>query len=279
MAQTNPNSALNRCKRALSTRWSGQDYPGAEARFYWQHLAKDIAVFVLMPVMSVIIYKALDGSKKGPGRAPPRLVQRDLTHAENSKSQIIEFGLPHPTGSAGSGNLRVARRSPGTLVRLKLENVVETYTTAPVHAQIVDAGLGKSLIGGSLIGDAVPDPTYERISITFRYARDPSREGIAFSVAARALELDGTLGLVAGKKEGFTTRSVLGSAANTTQGMRVQTNSGDLKDILLHAFTTGLFEEAGTASRVEQARAQVLTLTPGAEFFAELTDFFPGAAK
>ena len=169
------------------------------------------------------------------------------------------------------------KRAPGTLVRLKLQNVVETYSTAPVHAQIVDAGLGQVLMGGSLIGDATPDNTFERITINFRFARDPSREGLAFSIAARALSLDGTLGLVATKKEGFITRSVLGSAGTSTQELSPRNTSTELKDILLRALTSGLFQEMGNENKVEQARAQVLSLTPGTEFFAELTDFFPGS--
>jgi hypothetical protein len=52
-----------------------------------------------------------------------------------------------------------------------------------------------------------------------------------------------------------------------------------LRDILLKALTTGLFQEMGTVSQVEKNRAQVLTLAPQTEFYAELTDFFPGGAK
>ena len=273
----NKNSWWNRTIRSLLARWSGEDLPGAEPRFFWRKLAKDIGVFILLPIVTVLIYKLLLGSNSG-GHPPQsrQQLQKNQYAAESSKSQIIDFGGNHKDGGSFGG---ISKRSPGTLVKVKLQNVVETYSTAPVHAQIVDAGLGQVLIGGSLIGDATPDTNFERITISFRYARDPSREGVAFAISARALGLDGTLGLVAGKKEGFFTRSAFGSAAASSQEFQGRNASPDLKDILLRALTTGLFQEAGTVTQVEKNRSQVLTLSPGTEFFAELTDYFPGGKK
>ena len=279
MSKKNPNSGVNRIKSGLLARWSGEDYPGAEPRFYWQYLSRDIAIFILMPIIAIVLYRAVSGAPSNKGHQPPPKTQAQQNqYRGESKSQIIDFGAPHKGGGPGviAG---VPRRSPGTLIHLKLQNVVETYSTAPVHAQIVDAGLGSGLMGGSLIGDASPDTTFERITIIFHYVRDPSREGVAYTIGARALNLDGTLGLVATKKEGFVTRSVLGSANSSTQNIQAASSSPDLKDILLKALTSGLFQEFNSASQVEQNRAQVLTLQPGTEFFAELTDFFPGANK
>ena len=278
MSLSNPNSGTNRAKRNLIARWLGEDYPGAEPRFFWQYLSRDIAIFILLPVVAILAYKSFDSSKKAVTRPNQTKTSKDQIRGDGGKSQIIEFGTGRIVGS-GRGVAGISRRSPGTLIRLKLQNVVETYSTAPVHAQIVDAGLGQGLVGGSLIGDATPDSTFGRININFRFARDPSREGVAFSISARALQLDGTLGIVAGKKEGLLTRSVLGSAATTTNGVQGKPTSRDLRDILLHALTTGLFEEMGSSNQVEKSRAEVLMLTPGTEFFGELTDFFPGPAK
>ena len=278
MSKKNPNSGVNRAKRGLLNRWSGEDYPGGEPCFQWRRLATDIAVFILLPVGAILIYKILD--TYWTGRTHPseghQVPKKNQYRVENSKSQIIEYGTLHKGGGLYSG---APRRSPGTLIRIKLQNVVETYSTAPVHAQIVDAGLGQTLMGGSLIGDATPDTNFERITINFRFARDPSREGVAFPIAARALGLDGTLGLIAGKKEGFFTRAAVGSAAASSQELQVKNTSPDLKDILLRALTTGLFQEAGNSAQVEKNRSQVLTLSPGIEFFAELTDYFPGTNK
>ena len=276
----NPNSGINRIKVGLLTRWSGEDYPGGEPRFHWQLLSKDIAVFILLPIVAILAYKAVSGASSGGNHSVVKPVVKNSTQPLNEvgKSQIIDFSVPHK-GAGTAGAPGIVKRAPGTLVRLKLQNVVETYSTAPVHAQIVDGGLGPVLMGGSLIGDATPDSTFERITIAFRFVRDPSREGLAFSIAARALSLDGTLGMVATKKEGFVTRSVLGSAGNTAQDLQGKNTSTDLKDILFRALTSGLFQEMGSSSRVEQARGEVLTLPPGVEFFAELTDFFPGANK
>ena len=277
MSNQNQNSGFNRLKRGLLVRWSGEDYPGAEPRFFWERLAKDIAVFILLPIVAILAYKALTGSKANSGHPNQvRQAQRNQYSAENSKSQIIDFDAGHKGGGLPGG---IAKRAPGSLVRVKLQNVVETYATAPVHAQIVDAGLGKVLVGGSLIGDATPDTNFERITINFRFALDPSREGVAFPIAARALSLDGTLGLIAGKKEGFFTRSAIGSAAASSQELEGKNTSTDLKDILFRALTTGLFQEMGTSTQIEKNRSQVLTLTPGTEFFVELTDYFPGGTK
>lgn len=276
----NPNSGINRAKRGIVTRWSAEDYPGATPRFHWQLLSKDIAIFILLPIVAIIVYRSMDGTHKGSARPPVRnQAQKDQIHSDGGKSQIIEFGSKSKGIGIGNGIAGITKRAPGTLVRLKLQNVVETYSTAPVHAQIVDSGLGQALMGGSLIGDATPDTNFERINISFRFARDVSHEGVALGISARALGLDGTLGLVANKKEGFVTRSVLGSAATGSQELQGGSTSPDLKDILIRALTSGLFQELGTSSQIEKNRSQVLTLEPGAEFFAELTDFFPGNSK
>ena len=272
----NPNTPAKRLKRGLIARWAGEDYPGAEPRFQVALFAKDVATFILLPLVAVILFKALD-TPRTPQRRQPTASQmsRDQNRFDSAKSQIIEFrGVAH-----GSSTSAFGKRAPGALVRVKLLNVVETYSTAPVHAQIVDEGLGKMLMGGSLIGDAVPDTNFERINITFRYAKDPNRANIAASISARALSLDGTLGLEAKKKEGFVTRSAIGSAHTMSQDMQGTGSNTDLKDILFRALTAGLMQQIGAGSQVEKNRAQVLVLAPSTEFFAELTDFFPGGGK
>lgn len=270
----NPNSLPQRLKRALAARWSAEDYPGAEPRFQATLFAKDISIFVLLPILAVLLYSVLTQPRKTHSKKKEDRGSRTELHMEGGKSQIIVFG-----GAGGASAGTTARRSPGTIVRVRLQNVVETYTTAPVHAQIVGVGLGAGMRGGVLIGDATPDTTYERISITFRYAKDPARPNSALSISARALSLNGTLGLVASKKEGFFARSAIGSASAGVQGVQGKTDGADLGHVLLRALTAGLLQEFGGGTEVEKSRAQVLTLAPGTEFFAELTDFFPGASR
>jgi|GEM_PF-1206609 len=277
----NPNAPASRMKRNLMSRWSSEDYPGAEPRFQVALFAKDVATFLLLPIAAVVLYKMVDATGSGPRRSS-QYQQRtqDFANSESAKSQIIEFGSPSKGGGGAGGTYEgFGKRSPGSLVRLRLLNVVETHSTAPVHAQIVDRGLGDRLLGGTLIGDAVPDPNFERINITFKYVRDPNRSGVAVQVSARALALDGTLGLEARKKEGFITRSVYSSAQSSSQDMGGKSGSADLKDILFRALTAGLVQEFGTEAQVQKNRSQVLTLPPSTEFFAELTDFFPGQGK
>jgi hypothetical protein len=272
----NPNSPFERLKRNLKIRWSAEDYPGAEPRFQLQLLAKDLAIFVLLPLVAVFIYRSATIERVPQRKFPKYSNQANQTGAPSS--QIIDFGSPN-SGKSGNSGFGYGRKSPGSLVRVRLLNVVETYSTAPVHVQVVDRGLGDRLLGGTLIGDATPDPNFERINITFRFARDPNRDSIAAQISARALSLDGTLGLEAKKKEGFVTRSAIGSAYNTSQSIKGSETNADFKEILFRALTSGLVQEFGSSAQVEKNRSQVLSLSPATEFFAELTDFFPGASK
>lgn len=272
----NPNSPMNRAKRGILGRWSAEDYPGADPRFQIRLFAKDLAVFVLFPIVVLFAARSFE-SGSAPKKKAQQDYKRDLARGEQFKSQIIEFDH---RGKAGEKTIDskfgVLRKAPGALVRIKLLNLVETYSTAPVHAQIVDGGLGNSLLGGVLIGDATPDPSFDRINITFRFVRDPGRENIAIPIAARALGLDGTLGLIAAKKEGFFARSAFSSAATTQDS---GSGNADLKEVLFRALTVGLVQEYSKTAQVERNRSQVLALQPSAEFFAELTDFFPGGLK
>ena len=270
----NPNAPVKRLKIFFKSRWAAEDYPGAEPRFQITLLAKDIAVFILLPVLAIILFKSCEATGSTQRRSNKSIVGRDKeTRYDVVKSQIINFQMPGSGGLLSGFN----KSSPGTLVRLRLQNQVETYSNAPVHAQIVGGELGKNLLGGILIGDAVSDTGFERINITFRYVRDPRRTGIALPIAARALSLDGTLGIVAKKKEEFLTRSVLGSAGTVGQEATGKGGNLDLQQIVIKALTAGLLQEFSSGTQIEGNRAHVLTLEPSTEFFAELTDFFPGA--
>ena len=279
MKAKNPRS--QRLKESIKERWYAEDHPGGTPRFQLALFAKDVGIFVVLPILAIVLFKSCENALSTPKRPTQQRepLNRDNARFEDKKSQIIDFRAPvAASGTGGIGG--IARRSPGSLVRVRLLNVVETYGNAPVHAQIVDAGLGRNLMGGTLIGDAVADSNFERINVTFRFARDPSRENVAVPITARALGLDGTLGLSANKKEGFFTRSALGSAGSVSQDLQGKGgNATEFKDVLIKALTAGLIQEFGSGTLVERNRAQVLTLTPSTEFFAELTDFFPGAAK
>jgi len=269
----NPNSFWERLKKCLKLRWASEDYPGAESRFQIALFAKDIAVFILLPVLSVVIFKSCEVAITSSNKKP--VLQRSVSSTDQiqggSRSQIIDFRL---SSTSRSGN--VAKISPGALVKVRLLNVVETYSNAPVHVQIVDAGLGQKYFGSTIIGDAVSNTNYNRIDMTFRYVRDKQNLGVAFPISARALSLDGTLGVEARKKEGFFARSALNSTGTASQELKGGNDGPDLKNIVARALTAGLLQEFGSDSQVEKNRAQVLTLRPPIEFFVELTDFFPG---
>lgn len=268
----NPNSKWNKLKERLITRWSQADFPGSKPRIQAGLILTDISKYLVLPVVLTITYNSCVKAC-APVRSARVQVQvsRDSIVALSSKSQIIDFKrLGTLTGTFG-------QFAPGTVVKVRLQNSVETFQTAPVHAQVIDNGIGRELLGGVLLGDAVPDSTFERINITFRYVRDPRRQGVAVGLQARAMDLDGSLGLPAEQKEAFFTRSILTSAQGAS-GSRGDSGTGDFKETLFRALASGLIHEFGDASKVENSRAHVLVLRPGTEFLVELTDFFPGRA-
>ena len=271
----NPNSPIAKIRQALKKRWSGEDYPGGESRFQVVLFAKDLATFVVLPIISILLFKACETASSA--ERPARVVRKNSSESgkyESAKSQIIFFKKSGEVfGAVG------ARRSPGTLIRVRLLNRVDTSSTAPVHVQIVDNALGTTLLGGTLVGDAIPDKSFEKVAISFRAARYPNSPSRAASISARALALDGTFGIIAQKREGFVTRSTLNAAGDANQKAQTQLDSLDLKQILFKALATGLTQEFSAGNEVEKNRASVLMLQPPLEFFAELTDFFPGANK
>ena len=134
----NPNSFSNRMKRYLLTRWSDRDTPASEPRFQINLLIKDIAVFLILPLSTAILFRILsDGINEKPSKKKVRAEAPKDFKSDHAKSQIIEFSK-EATGQKGFGN----RKAPGTLVKVRLLNTVETYGNAPVHAQVIDNGLG-----------------------------------------------------------------------------------------------------------------------------------------
>jgi hypothetical protein len=269
------NPRTIKLKESIRERWYSEDYPGAEPRFQIGLLAKDIGIFVVLPVLSIILFKSCESAFSAPKRTSQQVNGKDRSLVDAAKSQIFEFG----SNGASSPLSGIAKRSPGSLVKVRLLNSVEIFSNAPVHAQIVDAGLGNNLLGGTLIGDAVADPNFERINISFRFVRDPRRPNVAISIAARALSLDGTLGVAARKREGYFARSVIGAATPATQDAQSKIDAMDIRQMIFKALASGFAQEFAGATQVEKNKAQVLTLRPSTVFFAELTDFFPGAAK
>lgn len=258
-------------KERVLSRWFDEDYPGGSKRFQLKLLGKDIAIFLLIPLCAVVFFKILESSganTEKPGR-------RKITSSENDTrekhSQIINFSRSH-TGSGGYG---VSKRAPGTLVRVSLMNVVETFSSAPVHAQIVDNGLGREFFGGTLIGDAVSETGSGRISISFKFARHPKRLDLALPISARAMSLDGTFGLNATKKEGFFARAAIRSAASNPNVVDTGTDKQDMKSLVARALAAGLMQEFQDEATTAHTNAQVLTLKPMTEFYVELTDYFP----
>jgi len=260
-------------RERLFKRWSEEDYPGGTPRFQLALLAKDIVVFCLIPICAIIFYKLVESSINIPAK-PNERRRIDIKNDRVEKhSQIIQFQGPKASGKGGT---LFSKRAPGTIVRLRLMNVVETFSNAPVHAQVMDASLGSEFIGATIVGDATPEIGSGRISINFKFVRHPRRIEIAVPISARALSLDGTYGVNGIKKEGLFARAAVKSAASSPNTVDAGADKGDFKTLIARAVAAGLMQEFQGEATTAYNNAQVLTLNPMTEFFAELTDYFPG---
>lgn len=267
----NPNSKASRFKAFLGERWF-EEIPGTHIKFFsWKRLCLDVGTYIFIPSTAALIGIAFyaAGHRSGSGKAKPSERNQSVQAPIAAKSQILDF----------EKGVSTSKRAPGTLVRVNLLNNIETYSTAPVHARVLDQNLGASFRGGTLIGEATPDTNFDRVTITFKFARDEFSASRATTLSARALSLDGTLGLEAEKREGFAARATIGSAASIGQSVAGAKGGGDGRSFLVQALTAGLLQEFNSSAQVEKNRSEVLTVAPGTEFFAELTDFFPGAGR
>jgi hypothetical protein len=271
----NPNSPLNRMKASLKERWLAPDFPGGEPRLQLLPIAKDVGLFILFPTVCVLLANAGGhGSRVRKGAS----IKRAAKTGENQdlQPQILSFEGKR----VGASSAATHRRAPGTLVRVRLMNVAETLIETPIHAQILDYSLGREYYGGTLLGDGAGESNFSRMNILFRFAKRRGDESNAYPISARALSLDGTLGLDASKKEGMFARGVLGGAASTSGVLGKAGGAGQsLQAVLLQALTQGLSQEFAGEAATARNNASVLTLEPGREFFAELKDFFPSGGR
>lgn len=270
----NPNSPLNRLKAGLKARWFGPDFPGGEPRLQLAPLAKDVGLFILFPAVCVLVANAGDD---GPQARKKASVHRQALKREerNSQPQILNFDRSQVGLRAGG----TRRRAPGTLVRVRLMNVAETLSETPIHVQILDYSLGREYYGGTLLGDGTGETNFSRMNILFRFAKRSGDDSNAAPISARALSLDGTLGLDASKKEGMFARGALGGAAAAGGTFGKGGGGQNLQTVLLQMLTQGLSQELTSEAGVARNNASVLTLEPGREFFAELKDFFPSGGR
>lgn len=264
----------NSWKKFAEKYWYASDLPQGEPIFQPKVFSKWCGIYIGLPIagfaLALLLVKVGES-----GKSSNAIVRSTDFKLDASRSQIIDFRVSTSSGEFGS----YVKRAPGTLVRVKLLNSVEGTGNGPVHAQILDGSLGRNLLGGTLLGEAAGDSNLDRVTITFNYARDPSRQNIAIPIRARALAKDGTLGLNGTKKEGMLARTALGGGAKLTQDAQGAVDSFDIRQIFVKAISSGFLNEAGNEIGIERNRAALLVLQPDTEFFAELVDYFPGSAK
>jgi|GEM_PF-2057165 len=186
-----------------------------------------------------------------------------------SGALVIDFDASGKITSSGTPSYR----NVGTLVRVRLQNTLESVDSAPAFAQVVDLGLGEKFYGATLIGEGSGDANLGRIRISFRKLKPVFRSERTLSLQGHALSLDGTLGVRAERVEGFAARSVLRGASGGLAGGSSETSgSSALGDLLVRALFQGLRQEAAQDIGIEHNQAQLLRLKPGTEFYVQLTD-------
>lgn len=263
---------FQKLKDKLLKRWSEEDYPDGSPRFQIQLLAKDVGVFIAIPIFAVVSLKVVEASMNPTTKPEERRRSDQKNDPLEVRSQIVHF---QPVGGGKSG-LAFSKRAPGTLVRVRLMNVVETIANASVHAQIIDRNLGKEFLGATMVGDASSDSASGRVKMTFKFVRHPQRTGVAAGISARALSLDGTYGVLGTKKEGLFARAAFRSGASGgNSSTESASNEGGLKEMIARSIASSLMQEFQADAGIARNNAQVLTLKPMTEFFVELTDYFP----
>lgn len=270
MTVKNPNSLFARIKKTLLARWTDSDTPSSEKRFQALLFAKDVGIFIFLPVLTVFLFKTCENalSTKSTKRQEQGQSAKNVSF-ESAKSQIIDY-----SNSKKSASGVKQQKSSGTLVKVRLLNVVETYGGAPVHAQVMDTSLGREWFGATLLGEATADLNFNRININFTRIKNGTTSHASFQIKGRALSLNGALGLEAQKKEGFFARAALNSSNSAANEAQANLDSSDLRSFLAKALASGLMQEFGNSANVERNKSQVLTLQSGDIFFVEFTDDF-----
>lgn len=257
-----------RLRQYLKNRWYRADIPKSNPTFHVDLFMKDVAIWGLVPSAAVLTYSLVQKINFSSGQ---KTETKNVMGGRNLelRSQVLNFG----SSISKSRTSVTVKKAPGSLVKVRLLNRIETFGSVPVHAQIIDNGLGTEFLGGTVIGDAQSDSNTNKIKVEFRLARPPKRSDVAYQLHGQALSLDGTLGVVGIKKEGFFARSALKAGLNVPTP---QNGNQDLRSALIQIILGGAVQELNSSSQVEVNNSQVLTLSPSTEFYIELTDFFPG---
>lgn len=298
MSTTNEKpSPFKRLTQGLGARWKIERVPGSAPSFAPKPFFRDLGIAALFVALGCIGFLVLYGlgvigskqaktQQKAESKGNTYISARD---EEARPSNIIEFEgsgvdaaslreLIDPPTRKTPPAPKAAQFSPGTLVRVRLLNQLETFGSVPVFAQVVDYALGRARYGYTVIGEASGRADSGRIEMNFSLVRDPRRASVSASIAAAALSPNGTLGIVGHPKEGLPERAWLGAAgAGLGKAKSLAADSGDKKlgSLLLQALVEGLSSELGSEVATSHTQAAVLTLDPGTEFLIQLTDFFP----
>ncbi len=195
---------------------------------------------------------------------------------------VLSFEANESRGGSSYTRTSTPIAFEGTLVRVRLQNTLETFESVPVFVQVIDYALGNTLYGATLIGEATGDSSSGRIKMSFSTLKPKNSSTAPKEFSGRALSLDGTLGIRADKSENLMNRSLLRGGSNLL-GEKVPdsiSQGGGISGLLTKALIRGLQEEGSLDLGVHSNRAAVLELAPGAEFYVQLTEsLFSGGSK
>lgn len=128
--------SVQKMKERIFKRWIEEDYPGGTPRFQLALLTKDIVVFCLIPISAIIFYKIVESSMAVPSKASDRKRPEVNVDRLAKHSQIINFQSSGKNAAGNGQGTLFSKRAPGTLIRVRLMNVVETFSNAPVYVQL-----------------------------------------------------------------------------------------------------------------------------------------------
>lgn len=196
-----------------------------------------------------------------------------------SKDRMLVLSFSATDDDHGSKGSPIAHK--GTLVKVRLQNLVEAFESVPVFATVMNHALGRRYFGATLIGRATADNTTGRIKISFSALKPRNSNLAPLEFEGQALSLDGTLGLRAQKTETILKRSLIrGGSSLLEDSSDNASSSGGLTELLANALVRGLKQESGADLGVTMENASILTLIPGAQFLVQLTEpLHTGGAK
>lgn len=243
----------------------------------WGRVCRDITIaFAALSLAFLIGLFAKDGYIKffgddEPAESAESTGQTSSADLPESKDRMLVLSFSATDDEHGSKGSLIVHK--GTLVKVRLQNLVEAFESVPVFATVISHSLGRRYFGATLIGRATADSATKRIKISFSALKPRNSNLAPLELEGQALSLDGTLGLRAQKTQTILQRSLIRGGSSLLEDSSNNASSRDgLTELLTNALVRGLKHESSADLGVTMENASVLTLNPGKQFLVQLTE-------